>query len=88
MFVLNHVQLFATPLPVACQAPLSFIHRISQARILEWVAISFSRGIFPTQGSNSRLLRWQVDSLPLKHLGSLCLSEAQCQRQALSGYAP
>ena len=23
MFVLNHVQLFATPLPVACQAPLS-----------------------------------------------------------------
>ena len=25
-------------------------------------------GIFPTQGSNLRLLHWQVDSLPLHHL--------------------
>ena len=33
---------FATPWTVACQAPLSI--GISQARILEWVAISFSRG--------------------------------------------
>ena len=32
--------------------PRSSVHEISQARILEWVAISFSRGIFPTQGSN------------------------------------
>ena len=33
-----------------------------------------SQGIFPTQGSNScllLLLHWQVDSLPLSHLGSL-----------------
>ena len=29
--------------------PGSSVHGISQARILEWVAISFSRGIFPTQ---------------------------------------
>ena len=29
---------------------------ILQASILEWVALSFSRGIFPTQGSNPRLL--------------------------------
>ena len=28
------------------------IHGILQARILEWVAFPFSRGIFPTQGSN------------------------------------
>ena len=34
------------------------------------------QGIFPTQGSNPRLLRllrlrhWQADSLPLSHLGS------------------
>ena len=33
---LNHVQLFVTPWSVACQGPL-------QARILEWVAIPFSR---------------------------------------------
>ena len=28
------------------------------------------QGIFPTEGSNPRLLRWQVDSLPLSHQGS------------------
>ena len=32
--------------------PGSSVRGILQARILEWVAISFSRGIFPTQGSN------------------------------------
>ena len=36
---LSSVQLFVTPGTVACQALLSF-----QTRILEWVAISFSRG--------------------------------------------
>ena len=30
------------------------------------------QGIFPTQGSNPHLLHWQVGSLPLSHLGSLC----------------
>ena len=35
--------------------PGSSVHGILQARILEWV-ISFSRGIFPTQGSNAGLL--------------------------------
>ena len=39
---LSHVRLFATPWSVACQAPLS--KGISQARKLEQVAISFSRG--------------------------------------------
>ena len=28
------------------------------------------RGLFPIQGSNPCLLHWQVDSLPLSHLGS------------------
>ena len=53
-----------------CSTPGSSVHGISQARILEWVAISFSRGIFPIQGSNSCLLHWQVDSLVLSHQGS------------------
>ena len=52
-----------------CSPPGSVVHRISQARILEWVAISFS-GIFLTQGSNPYLLHWQEDSLPLSHQGS------------------
>ena len=32
--------------PLDCSLPVSSIHRISQARILEWVAISSSRGSF------------------------------------------
>ena len=39
---LSHVQLFATPWTVAYQP--TFLHGILQARILEWVAISFSSG--------------------------------------------
>ena len=34
----------ATPWTVDCSLPDSSVHGISQARILEWVAISFSRG--------------------------------------------
>ena len=50
----------------------SSVHGVFQVRILEWVAISSSRGIFQTQGSNSRLLHflpWQAYSLSLSHLG-------------------
>ena len=36
--------------------PGSSVRGISQARILVWVAISFSRGIFPTQVFNPHLL--------------------------------
>ena len=52
--------------PVDCSLPGSSVYGILQARILEWVAMPSSRGIFPTQGSNSSLLHlmhWQV--LPL-----------------------
>ena len=40
--LLSRVQFFVTPWTVACQAPLSM--EFLQARILEWVAISYSRG--------------------------------------------
>ena len=53
----------ATPWTVALLG--SFVHRISQARILGWVAICFS-----SQGLNLCLLHWQTDSLPLSHQGS------------------
>ena len=59
--------------PVACTSPSYPVHGISQARKQKRVAISFSRGIFPTPGSNWNLLyllHWQADSLPLSHLGS------------------
>ena len=51
-------------------SPASSVHGIFQARILKWVAISFSRGIFLAQGSNPHPLNWQADSLPLSHLES------------------
>ena len=40
--MLSHAQLFATPMDYSL--PGSFVHGIFQARILEWVAISYSRG--------------------------------------------
>ena len=58
-----------------CSSSGSSVHGIFQVRILEWVAISFSRdlpnpGIFPTQGSCLlHLLHLQSYSLPLRHLG-------------------
>ena len=58
-----------------CSLPGSSVHGIFPARILKWIAIFYSRAIFPTQGLNSCLLcllHWQADSLPLRHLGSPC----------------
>ena len=51
-----------------CSLPGSSVHGILQARILEWIAISFFKGIFLTQESNPCLLcllHWQTDYLPL-----------------------
>ena len=59
--------------PMDCSLPGSSVRGISQARVLDWVTISPFQGIFLTQGSNLCLLGlpyWQVDSLPLHHLGS------------------
>ena len=46
----------------------SRVHGISQAIILEWIAISSSRG--PSQGLSLCFLALQADSLPLSHPGS------------------
>ena len=58
---LHTVSLVTQSCPTLCKPtdwspPASSVHGISQARILEWVAISFSRGIFPTRGLNLCLL--------------------------------
>ena len=45
--------------PKDCNPPGPSVHGISQAGILEWVAISFSKGIFLTQGSNMSLLHYR-----------------------------
>ena len=61
---LSRVWLFCNPMN--CSLPGSSAHGISQARILEWVAISFSRDL-PYPGLYPSLLHWQADSLPLGH---------------------
>ena len=40
------------------------VRGILQAKILEWVTFPFSRGIFPTQGSNSGLSHYRRIFLP------------------------
>ena len=58
--------------PVDCSPPGSSDRGIFQARILEPVAISFSRGIFLTQGSNPGLPHHRQVLYCLSHQGSLC----------------
>ena len=41
---------------IVCGLPGSSVHGNSQASILEWIAISSSRGVFLTQGSNLFIL--------------------------------
>ena len=56
--------------PMVCSLPGSSVHGISQARTLEWDAISFSREL-PDPGIKLYPLHWQVASLPVSHQGSL-----------------
>ena len=54
--------------PMDCSPPSSSVHGILQARILEWVVISFFRGSsWPRDRAPCplHLLHWQVNSLPL-----------------------
>ena len=51
--------------PLDSSLPGSSVHGISQARILEWVAMPSCRG-----SSQPRSPALQVDSLPLSHQGS------------------
>ena len=57
-----------------CSTPGPLVHGIFQARILEWVAIFYSRVSSPPRDRNQlsvSLLQLQVDSLPLHHLEAL-----------------
>ena len=56
--------------PRDCSPPGSSVHGILQARILGWGAISSSRGIFPTQGSNPGLPHCRWILYHLNHQGS------------------
>ena len=63
----SHVRLFATPSTVACQAPLS----MEFPRQDYWSGLPFpSPGDLPDPEIKPESPAWQVDSLPLSHLGS------------------
>ena len=53
--------------PTLCDPMDCIVHGILQARTLEWVAFSFSRGSFPTQGSNPGLLYCRQILYQLSH---------------------
>ena len=56
--------------PMDCSPPGSSVHGIFQARILEWVAISFSRGFFQPR-DRARVSCMQAGSLPSEPPGKL-----------------
>ena len=69
--LLHSTQLFATP--IDCSPPELLCLRNFPGKNTEGGCHFLLQGIFPTQGSNSRLLGllyWQMGSLPLNHLGS------------------
>ena len=55
--------------PMDCSPSGSSVHGISQASLLEWVSLSYSRGSSRSRGPNQPLLHRQIDSLPLRHPG-------------------
>ena len=62
--------------PADCSPPGSSIHGILQARILEWVAISFSRDL-PDPGIELRSPAWQADALTSEPPGKPSM-DAEC----------
>ena len=66
---LSHVQLFAIPWAVACQAAMAWDFPSKNTGVDCRVLL---QGIFPNQGSNPHLLHWQVDSLPLSDAMANC----------------
>ena len=51
--------------PRDCSPPGSSVHGIFQARILEWIPIPFSKGVFLTQTSNPGLLDFKAQGLKI-----------------------
>ena len=61
--------------PMLCDPMDYTVHGILQARILKWVVIPFSKGIFPTLGLNPGLPQCRQILYQLSHKGSLRMLE-------------
>ena len=79
--MLSHVQLFATTWTVAYKL---LCHRILKARVMEWVAIPFSRDL-PNPGIKPKSPALQADSLPSDQTGkpSLFMNHVLCYQGLL-----
>ena len=69
--------------PMDCSLPGFSVHGIFQARVLEWVAIAFSQGIFPTQRSNPDPPHYQ-----LNHKGSPIIRQMQIKTTMRYHFTP
>ena len=58
--------------PMDCSLPGSSLHRILQARVLEWAAISFS-GDLPDPGIKPRSPAFRADTLTSEPRASVCM---------------
>ena len=78
VYLLSHIRLFCNPRD--CKPPGSSAHgiSISQARILEWVAIFFSRASFQTNDQAHVSYIGRQVFLPLSHQGSLNSCTINC----------
>ena len=63
---------------IDCSLPCSFVHGIFQARVLEWVAISFSRG--SSQPSDQT----QLSHIAGRHFTVWATMEAKLRRHIIS----
>ena len=63
--------------PMDCSLPGSSVHGIFQARILEWIAIPFSRDL-PNPGIEPTSLALQAESLPLSQQGKCTVVLHKC----------
>ena len=63
---ISHILLFCNPMD--CSLPGSSVHGVLQARILEWVAVSFSRGSSPSK-YQTQVSALQADSFPYEPPG-------------------
>ena len=75
--------------PTLCDPMDYIVHGIHQARILEWVAISFSRGL-PNPGIELRSPALKADSLPAEPQGkpTLVIQEMQIQTTVRYYFTP
>ena len=69
--------------PMDCSPPDSSIHKILQARILEWVAIPSCRGL-PNPGFEPRSPELQADSLPSEFISNNHINAFLQQKRSLS----